>query len=335
MKTKVSPAVVGFFVLGALLLGMVALFSFGSVHFFSKPQRFLVYFDETIHGLDLGSPVKLRGVRVGRVARINLVYLEQENKSVVAVLCELNRDTIRDDRGQEIDVSDRAQLDALIERGLQAQLGVIGLATGLLYVELDFAQENDEPLGEQVPLTSPEYAVVPAAPSTIAEFQASLTEILSDVKRVDFAGLGREVRGLMADTRRKINELDTKALADEWTQAARSVNQLVTSGQVESTLENLNGAVTDLRGTLAKIDAAIDPASTEMTAALQQARTTLATFNEAALTAQRFINAQTGLGAEAASALQQLGEAAQSVARLVDYLERNPNALLTGRAPRR
>ena len=38
------------------------------MNFFSKPQRFVVYFDESIHGLDLGSPVKLRGVRVGRVA---------------------------------------------------------------------------------------------------------------------------------------------------------------------------------------------------------------------------------------------------------------------------
>ena len=37
--------------------------------FFSKPQRFEVYFDESIHGLDLGSPVKLRGVRVGREAQ--------------------------------------------------------------------------------------------------------------------------------------------------------------------------------------------------------------------------------------------------------------------------
>ena len=68
MKTKISPAVVGVFVLGAMLLIVVALLSFGGVNFFSKPQRFLVYFDESIHGLDLGSSVKLRGVRVGRVA---------------------------------------------------------------------------------------------------------------------------------------------------------------------------------------------------------------------------------------------------------------------------
>ncbi len=335
MKTKGSPAVVGFFVLGALLLGLVALFSFGSVHFFSKPQRFVVFFDETIHGLDLGSPVKLRGVRVGRVARIDLRYLAEENRSVVAVLCELNRNAIRDDRGHEIDVSNRKELDTLIERGLRAQLGVIGLATGLLYVELDFPKEGEEPPVHELQLTDPDYPVMPAAPSTIAEFQASLTEILSDVKRIDFAGLGREIRGLLVDARRKINDLDTKTLAAEWTRAAQSVNQLASSGEVERTLQNINGAVTDLRATLAKLDSAIEPTSAELAASLQQARTTLQTFNEAAATAQRFINAQTGLGSEAAHALQQLGQAAESVTRLVDYLERNPNALITGRAPRR
>lgn len=331
MKTKVSPAVIGFFVLGALLLGLFGLFSLGSVHFFSKPQRFMVYFDETIHGLDLGSPVKLRGVRVGRVTQINLRYLAEENRSVVAVRCELNRDVIRDERGREVDVSDRAQFERLVERGLRAQLGVIGLATGLLYVELDFRDPAEYPAPPAPPVPT-EYAVVPAMPSTIAEFQASLTEILSDVKRIDFAGLAKEVRGLLVDTRQKINAVDTAALGAEWTQAARSINRLASSGEIERTLANLNGAITDLRATLATIDRAVEPAGAELTATLQQARTTLATFNEAAATAQRFVNAQSGLGAETALAIQQLGEAAQAVARLVDFLERNPNALLTGRA---
>ena len=64
MKTKVSPSVIGMFVVGAFALLLIGLLSFGSVSMFSKPQRFLVRFDESIHGLDLGSPVKLRGVRV-------------------------------------------------------------------------------------------------------------------------------------------------------------------------------------------------------------------------------------------------------------------------------
>ena len=113
MKTKVSPAVVGMFVLGAIILGVFALVSFGGVNFFSRPQRFQVNFDETVHGLDLGSPVKLRGVRVGRVVSINLRYQPETSRSLVAVVCELSRDVLADDKGIPIDVSERAELDRL------------------------------------------------------------------------------------------------------------------------------------------------------------------------------------------------------------------------------
>ena len=46
MKTKVSPAAVGIFVLGALALGLIALLSFGGMSLFNKPHRFTVYFDD-------------------------------------------------------------------------------------------------------------------------------------------------------------------------------------------------------------------------------------------------------------------------------------------------
>ena len=190
MKTKVSPAVIGMFVLGAMALGVFALISIGDVNFFSRPQRFLVNFDETVHGLDAGSPVKLRGVRVGRVVSINLRYQPDSSESVVTVVCELSRDVLADKEGVPIDVSDRAELERLIARGLRAQLGVIGLATGLLYVELDFF----DPKAYPAPPTSAvdlRYANVPAVPSTISEFQASLSEILTNLKGIDFAGLSR------------------------------------------------------------------------------------------------------------------------------------------------
>ena len=87
MKTKVSPAVVGAFALGAFALGVIALLAFGGVNLFSKPQRFVVYFDESIHVLDLGSPVKLRGVRVGRVAELVVRYDQAKNRSLVVLMC--------------------------------------------------------------------------------------------------------------------------------------------------------------------------------------------------------------------------------------------------------
>lgn len=322
---------VGLFVLGAMLLGLVALLTFGGVNFFSKPQRFVVYFDESIHGLDLGSPVKLRGVRVGRVTDLSVRYDAASNKSVVAVVCELSRNMIIDDKGQAIDVSDRAALQTLVDHGLRAQLGVIGLATGLLFVELDFYDPRQYPAESR--LTDAPRIVVPAVPSTISEYQASLTEILSDLRRVDFAGLSRNLNALLTTTNQKLQAVDTARLSERWAKAAEAVESMAADPEIKKTFVNLNAATADLRALIAKLDTQVQPASAKLAQTLDEARQALATFNAAATSAQRFIAAQGGLGEEATRTLEQLREAAASVQRLADFLERNPNALITGRKP--
>jgi paraquat-inducible protein B len=329
MKTKVSPAVVGVFVIGAFALGITALLSFGSINLFSKPQRFTVYFNESIHGLDLGSPVKLRGVRVGRVVDLNVRFDEAAKQSVVMVLCEFNRSVVADGSGVAIDVSNRTALQGLIDRGLRAQLGVIGLATGLLFVELDFLDPKEYP--DPTRTTELKYAVVPAVPSAISEFQASLTEILAGVRKVDFVGISKELKLLLADTRRQVNILDVKDLIAQWTKAAQSVNTLATDPELKTTLTNMNGAVTDLRGVLARLDKQIDPAGEKLGETLAEAQKALASFNTTAVTLRRFINAQQNLGDGANQAFTRLAEAAEAVQRLADFLERNPQALLAGR----
>lgn len=331
MKSKLSPAVVGFFVLGAITLGLVALFSFGSLRLITQPQRFIATFDESTHGLDLGSPVKLRGVRVGRVVSLNLRYLEDENKSVVDVVGELNRDTITDEVGDILDLSDADVLQQLVDAGLRAQLGVIGLATGLLYVELDMRDPVEHP-PQPFAATHSRYPSVPAVRSAIAEFQASLTEILAAVKHADLPGLAADFRGLLVDTRRQVNALELAPLVAEWTAAGRSINEMTASLELAAAVDNFNATLTELRGTLAKIDAVVDPTAADLAATFDAAQEALSSFSAAADSAQRFIAAQGGLGREAALALRQLNDAAAAVARLADFLERNPNSLISGRA---
>ena len=333
MKTKVSPAVVGAFSLGAFALGIIALLAFGGVNFFSKPQRFVVYFDESIHGLDLGSPVKLRGVRVGRVADLTVRYDERKNHSVVVVTCEFSRNTLTDSKGALINVSEREELQTLIDHGLRAQLGVLGLATGLLFVELDFLNPIEYPADSRT--TELKYAVVPAVPSAISEFQASASEILSKIRKIDFAGLTGELQKLLADSRRQVEGLDLKGVSSQWQRTGAAIETLATSPELKQAFANLNATLVDLRGTLAKLDAQVGVTGADVHATLAKAQETLQNFNATATTLRSFINAQQGLGEGAGEAFSKLSEAADAVQRLADFLERNPNALLTGKkAPR-
>jgi len=329
MKTKVSPAFVGAFVIGAFALIVIALLSFGGISLFSKPQRFTVYFDESISGLDLGSPVKLRGVRIGRVVDLNVQFDKVEKKSVVKVICEFSRNMITDGQGGVVDVTSREVLKSLVDQGLRAQLNVSGLATGLLYVELNFFDPKEYPELQQQ--TDPRFVVVPAVPSAISEFQNSLTEILAGVKKVDFAGISKELKSLLADTRKQVNALDVKVLIAQWTKAGESVNALATDPALKATLANMNSAVTDLRGVLTKLDQQIDPASAQFGQTMSEAQQALATFNETVGALHQFINAQQNLGDGANQAFARLAEAAEAVQRLADFIERNPQALLSGR----
>jgi paraquat-inducible protein B len=329
MKTKISPAVVGAFVIGAFALATLALLSFGGFHFFEKPERFVVYFDESVSGLDQGSAVKLRGVRVGRVTNLTIRYDGVKNRSVVAVVCELNRDMVRDPTGAMIDVSSRAELERLVDRGLRAQLGVAGLATGLLFVELDFKDPKEYPA--HVAAGNERYVVVPQVPSAISEFQAAIGELLGKIKTVDFAGLTRDISTLAQTARKQIDGVDFKGLAEQWKKTGAQFETLASNPDFKRTFDNLNQLIAEMRVTVTKLDAQLVPLGKDVGATLAETRKTLEKFTATAAAAEAFIAAQGGVGPELTRTLGQLNEAADAVTRLVDFLERNPNALITGR----
>jgi paraquat-inducible protein B len=196
-------------------------------------------------------------------------------------------------------------------------------------VELDFFNPKEFPANDK--LTELKYVVVPAVPSAISEFQASASEILANLKKVDFAGLGREVTALAVDARKKIEGVDLAGVADQWKKTGAQVESLATAPEIKQTFANLNSAVTELRSVLAKIDSQVVPAGKELTEALTQAKVAIESFNATATEARKFIATHSGLGDELVGTLGQLNEAADAVKRLADFLERNPNSLLTGK----
>jgi paraquat-inducible protein B len=329
VKTKVSPAVVGLFVLGALALGMIALLSFGGLSLFSKPQRFMVYFDESVHGLDLGSPVKLRGVRVGRVVDLEIHYDDAANRSVVAVTCELNRNVITDAKGAQLRVTGPGDIQMMVDHGLRAQLGVLGLATGLLFVELDFADPQLYPVTAQADV--PKYVAIPSMPSAISEYQASISEILSDLKKIDFAGLSKEIKTLLATTNKKVNDLDLKTLGDKVGRAADSVTTLVNSPEAKQTIENLNATLVAARSAMEKLNGQVDPLSADVKETLAAAQSALKTLESTAATTRRFVQQQNQVGDDLSATLRQVAEAAAALDNLAAAIERNPSSLVVGK----
>jgi len=317
------------FVLGALALGVIALLSFGGLSLFSRPQRFMVYFDESVHGLDLGSPVKLRGVRVGRVVDLEIHYDDTANRSVVAVTCELSRNVITDAKGAQLRVTGPQDVQMMVDNGLRAQLGVLGLATGLLFVELDFTDPQLYPPATST--TVPKYVVIPSMPSAISEYQASLSEILSDLRKVDFTGISKEIKTLLASTNRKVNELDLKTLGDKLGRAADSVTTFVDSPETKLAMANLNATLVAARSAMERLDGQVGPLTDEMKQTLTAAQSALKALDATAITTRRFVQQQNQLGDDLTATLRQVAEAATALDNLAAAIERNPSSLLVGK----
>ena len=321
MKTKLSPAVVGSFVLGALVLIVAALLSFRSSHLFSKPGRFVAYFNESVQGLDVGGAVKLRGVRAGRVVAIRVHYDAKTRQSQVAVVGELEQNMISDRAGQTIKITDRTTLQRLIEEGLRAKIDLVGI-TGLQFVELDFLDPQQFPAPRLE--SGAEYPVVPTVPSGMSELIANLSKIVNNLKQIDFAGLSHELKSLLATANQEVGDLDLKKMVTKVTAAAESIEALAGSAEAKAAFANLNKTATDVQGLVAKLDTQVEPVRAELVR-------TLHSFHDAAESVRELLGPQSGLGEEALRTLQQVTETAESLQQLADFLERNPNALITGK----
>jgi len=336
MKTKISPAVVGAFVLGAFAIGIITLLALGSLSIFTRPERFMVFFDESISGLDQGSPVKLRGVPVGHVVGISIRYNRATGKSLAAVVCELSRGSITDEHGASFDVTDRAALQALVDRGLRAQLETSGLATGLLYVELEFLDPARYPdIGYSA---DAKFVEVPSSPSELSALRAGATTMLANattvlgkMEQIDFQGLSVELKRLVVEARLRIDGVDFKGLAEQWKKTGASVDRLASSPEAVHALVNLNMTLDTLRVSIGHMDTQVNSNGRELQATLVQAKAALESFNAAAKSAHGFIDAQQNFGADTNRALQKVADAAESIQQLADFLERNPNALVSGR----
>ena len=83
----------GLFVILGTGLAIAALVVFGAQHWNERTVPYFAYFDESVQGLDVGSPVKFKGVEIGSVKSIQLdlgeepripVWIAVDNKTIVA-----------------------------------------------------------------------------------------------------------------------------------------------------------------------------------------------------------------------------------------------------------
>jgi len=261
MAEKKSYFRLGLFVVIGVGGALLVLFILGGRQLLQPTFEFETYFNESIAGLEIGAPVKFRGVPVGEVSEISTsgaLYEHNEpiskRKGYIVVRCKL--------RGSRYQIEEiRENFNTFIKAGFRAKTQLAGI-TGQQFIMLDVEDpKNFRPLTFD---WKPEYPYVPSVPSTTGVLLARIQSFLASLNEADIAKVGKnlntelDVRELsndaadaLKDARRAIDHLDevlAKAPIEEavrnFSQASANAGRVLADPKIGQSVANIE-AVTD------------------------------------------------------------------------------------------
>ena len=335
MSQRVSPTLIGLFVVGALALGVVGVGAFGSGQFFEQRTTFISYFDESVNGLDVGAPVKFKGVPIGEVTDINLrVDLENETFQV-PVQYAINLDPVTDTTGARLNLDDPALLRDQIEDGLRAQLQLESIVTGKLYVELTYISDPDSAVYAQGP---PSRLSIPTELSPLAKLGEGASGLVTNLRQFDVTQINENLVTFLVNANDKLEALDAEAINRSALSTIESVREVVESKEVRTALQDMPKATERLRATIKdaqaliqRLDRGVEPTADELETTSRQLRATLKRMRRTMDEVDQTLSPNSGIGYQMNEALSNLSEATEALRVLVQSLERNPSMFLRGR----
>ena len=180
----------GLFLIGGIILLLVVLFALGAGKFFQRTYQMETYVNESVNGLEVGSAVKFRGVRVGSVSEIGFVagkYSGADGYRYVYVQCTLDKDLF----GTMGPKNAKDQAAEEVARGLRARTISQGL-TGQLFLGLDYVDPDRNP---PLPIDwTPASIYIPAAPSTLSKVEQAVLGISNTLTGLEQAELPEAVK---------------------------------------------------------------------------------------------------------------------------------------------
>jgi paraquat-inducible protein B len=332
MAAKSNPKVIGGFVVGAIALLIAGVIAFGGGQYFAKKGKAVLYFDSaSMSGLDIGSPVTFRGVKIGAVTDIDINYDVDAQKLMIPVYVEIELDRIHIIRGAQ----DSKNVPELIARGLRAQLVIQSMVTGQASVELAF--HPDQP----AVFVSTEKGIVelPTIPSSIDLLKANLAEVLQRIAKLPLDEIGARTLETIDSTNLLMKNLNDEiggvatSIRGVGDQATATLKDAQARLQLEEgePMNNLNETLVDARKLVNKVDSGLDPIIAN---ANKVTTGTLATMDELRVTletARSAISPESALYFQLTRTLKEIQTTASSIRALADYVQRHPDSLLLGK----
>jgi paraquat-inducible protein B len=281
MSKAPNKTMIGLFVMGAVVLILVAVGVLGSGRFFQERFTFVLVFEGTVSGLNVGAPVNFRGVRVAEVSDVQIHFDIEEQDMIVLVFVQFLKSTLGLNTYDELarrGATHAEVMAGLVERGLRARLEMQSLVTGQLGIELDFFPDRPAVYTN----VDPEMPEIPTIPTTLQALAQTLQEI-------------------------PLHEI-----VENINRSLESIAAVVQTPELRQAIVNINAVVQDAQHLIRNVDALVQPLSTELTATLRDSRALVGHANEQIVTLGMNLNEAVGDGR---SLINQAGESISNLLR--------------------
>jgi paraquat-inducible protein B len=303
VSRKANPFLIGTFVLGAIALAVIGTLVVGSGKFFQKRPRCILYFEGSVNGLKVGAPVALRGVQIGEVSEIRLLASQKKLDFLIPVVIELSTSAVKN-IDQRRDLEPHEYLDALVRKGLRAQLESQSFVTGMLFINLDFFPDNHPRFVD----TTSDLPEIPTIPSKLEELSRALQSLpLSET-------MNRLARAIDAFNAIIDNE-DARQLFPKLLSSLK---------QGESVFAQADAILKVFREHAGPAAEGLEGAAASASRAADQAEKMFAQ-------AHSLVGDDSDLRYQSVELVKTLTRTLRALNSLADYLERNPNALIFGK----
>ncbi|MFZ0612808.1 MAG: MlaD family protein [Desulfobacterales bacterium] len=326
MSKQANKTAIGLFIVSALALATGALIVLGSGKFFKPIETYVAYFEGSVKGLSVGAPVAFRGVRVGSVTELSVEFISQEMTFFIPVVIQVDPSRIRGS-GKMTHMSKTEIWQQLTSRGLRAQLQNQSLVTGQLFVNLDFYPETPLKLiGPGIANATVDYKEIPTIPSP-------LQTIENEIRNIPIQDIADQVVAALDGFQRFVNSPELGKSVKLLNQSLENIEKLSSTinaktgpltTEAQAALKGIKQLVTTLEKIATPLEGRLDTTAKSFQTTLTQAEKTLGTV-------ESVIKNGSPLRFEISSTLNEVESAARAFRILAEFLERHPEALLSGK----
>jgi paraquat-inducible protein B len=337
---NVNPKWIGLFVIVGLAAVVGLLIVFGDGKFGGKSNHYVLFFDQSVNGLNPGATVKFRGVPIGSVERISLrVEGQSPDSRAIPVVISLRPRQLERDLGIGADLLAKENIRRAINNGLAARLNLESFVTGLLFIELDFI---GSPIAQRYHLlegeTESEWLEIPTVASPFDELTSDIVALIAKVEDIDFVGLFDSITLMVGNAGSALESVDFSALSQSAVRAMDNVSTLLETGSVDQAIVELTAAASAFAKTVAAAEALIVqirgegmPLGASLEKTLAEAQQLMQAWKSFAEQSDHFLSGNSDLRSDWDAAMQTWSDTARSFRSLIEMLRENPRSILSGR----